>query len=181
MIKNINLSILALLLFTSCNSDSSFTINSSQAGPITTTTTVSELETIFTNDSLVDYNSAIQIKNRVTGITVYEKGGEKLMRILAKEASPQSTIKNIKFFDKRYKTDKGIGLASTFKELSTTYTIKRIDNLLDVIVLFVEESDAYFTIDKKHLASELMFNTRDKVEITQIPDNTPLKYFMIEW
>lgn len=174
-------SLLVLLLLVSCNSDSSFTINTTQIGPITKTTTVSELETLFAKDSLVDYDSAKQIKDRVTGITVYEKGGKKLMRILPEEGNPQSTIKNVKLFDERYKTDKGIGLASTFKDLNAAYTIKRIDNLLDVIVLFVAGSDAYFTIDKKHLASELMFNTRDKIEVTQIPDNTPLKYFMVEW
>ena len=181
MIKKVIIPFLFLLLITSCSKDNRFTISQDQVGPITKTTTVSELETLFANDSLVDYDTANQIKNNVTGITVFEKGGAKLMRILPKEGDPSSTIQNVKLFDGRYQTEKGIGLSSTFKDINAAYTIKRIDNLIDVIVVFVNESDAYFTIDKKHLASDLMFNTSSKIEKTQIPDATPLKYFMVEW
>jgi len=181
MMKNTCLGLIVAILLLSCTKESPFMISTNQIGPITKTSLVSDLEILFANDSLVDFDTANQTKNKVTGITVYEKGGKKLMRIIPEEGNPQSTIKNVKLFDDRYKTDKGIGLASTFKELYDRYSIKRIDNLLDVIVIFVKESDAYFTIDKKHLASELMFNTRDKVEVTQIPDDTPLKYFMVEW
>lgn len=181
MIKKVIIPFLFLLLITSCSKDNRFTISQDQVGPITKTTTVSELETLFANDSLVDYDTANQIKNNVTGITVFEKGGTKLMRILPKEGDPSSTIQNVKLFDGRYQTEKGIGLNSTFKDINAAYTIKRIDNLIDVIVVFVNESDAYFTIDKKHLASDLMFNTSSKIEKTQIPDATPLKYFMVEW
>ncbi len=179
--KNISFSILVMLLIVSCNIDNSFLIKNSQIGPISKTTTVSELEALFINDSLVNYKVANQIDRAVTGITIYEKGGKKLMLILPVKGGSGSTIKSVKIFDERYKTDKGIGLSSTFKDLSTKYTIKRIENLIDLVVIFVNESDAYFTIDKKYLAGELMFNTRDKIEKTQIPDNTPLKYFMVEW
>lgn len=181
MIKKIISPLLTILLLVSCGKDTSFTISKDAIGPITKTTTISELETLFANDSLVDFEKANQTSSKVTGITVYEKGGEKLMRILPEEANSQSRIKYVKLFDKRYQTDKGIGLASTFKDINSKYTIKRIDNLIDVIVIFINESDAYFTIDKKHLASDLMFNTSARIETTQIPDDTPIKYFMVEW
>lgn len=181
MIKKIAILAVGAFVILSCKEDNRFTIGENNIGPITRTTTVSELEALFENDSLVDYELASQIKEKVTGISVYEKGGKRLMRILPEKSSPESTIKSVKIYDKRYTTEKGIGLASTFQDLSTKYTIKRIDNLIDVIVVFVQESDAYFTIDKKHLASDLMFNTTTKVEQTQIPDNTPIKYFMVAW
>lgn len=181
MIKKIAFLALVALALVSCKEDNKFSIGENNIGPITRTTTVGELEALFKNDSLVDYELAAQIKEKVTGISVYEKGGKRLMRILPKESSPTSTIKSVKIYDKRYTTEKGIGLGSTFLDLSTKYTIKRIDNLIDVIVVFVQESDAYFTIDKKHLASDLMYNTSVKVEQTQIPDNTPIKFFMIAW
>lgn len=181
MIKKIIFTALIALLSLSCKEDNRFSVGKNNIGPITKTTTVSELEVLFENDSLVNYELASQIKEKVTGISVYEKGGKRLMRILPEESSPDSKIKSVKIYDKRYTTEKGIGLGSTFQDLSTKYTIKRIDNLIDVIVVFVEESDAYFTIDKKHLASVLMYNTSVKVEQTQIPDNTPIKFFMVAW
>jgi len=181
MIKKIILPALICILVTSCGQENRFAISATTIGPISQTTTVHELESLFASDSLVDYEAATQIKENASGITLYEKGGKKLMRILPKEGNPESTIKNVKLFDERYTTEKGIGLSSSFKDINNAYTIKRIDNLIDVIVIFVEESDAYFTIDKKHLASDLMFNTRSKIEKTQIPDDTPLKYFMVEW
>jgi len=179
--KKLSILVIVALLAISCNSDTPFLINDSQIGPILKTTTVGELETLFINDSVINKNSSNPIKKAKTSITVFEKGGKKLMSILPTEAGSESAIKNVKIYDERYKTDRGIGLSSTFKDLSSKYTIKRIDNLIDVVVVFVEESNAYFTIDKKHLAGELMFNTRAKIEKTQIPDNTPIKYFMIEW
>ncbi len=181
MIKKFITLLLIVFTIVACSEDNRFSITQDQIGPITKTTTVSELETLFANDSLVDYDTANQIKPNVTSITVFEKGGKKLMRILPQEGDPSSTVQNVKIFDARYKTEKGIGLSSTFKDINNAYTIKKIENLIDVIVIFVNESDAYFTIDKKHLASDLMFNTTAKIEKTQIPDNTPLKYFMVEW
>lgn len=173
--------IAVMLLTISCKQENKFSVTENAIGPITRTTMVSELELLFENDSLVDFEAASQIKEKATGISVYEKGGKRLMRILPENGGPKSTIKHVKIYDKRFTTEKGIGLGSTFQDISTKYTIKRIENLIDVIVVFVQESDAYFTIDKKHLASDLMFNTSVKVEQTQIPDNTPIKFFMVEW
>lgn len=181
MIKNIIPALLAVLLIVSCSADTSFSISQTQVGPITKTTTVGELETLFAKDSIEDYNTRSQYKNTASGITIFEKGGKKLMRVLPKDKEDKSLIENIQIFDNRYQTEKGISLNSTFKDINQAYTIKRIDNLLNAIVIFVNESDAYFTIDKKHLASDLMFDTRAKIDKTQIPDDTPLKYFMIGW
>lgn len=181
MIQKIIIPLVLFILVVSCKQDNRFAVTKDRVGPISQTTTVRELATLFANDSLVNYEAATQIKENPSGITVYEKGRKKLMRLLPKEGNPESTIKNFKLFDDRYKTEKGIGLNSTFKDINGAYTIKRIENLIDVIVIFVDESEAYFTIDKKHLASDLMFNTRTTIEKTQIPDDTPLKYFMIEW
>lgn len=181
MFKKIIFIAVVTLLVLSCTQENKFTITQNSIGPITKTTTVSELELLFKNDSLVNFEAASQIKEKATGISVYEKGGGRLMRILPEEGRPESTIKSVKIYDERFTTEKGIGLTSTFKDINTKYTIKRIENLLDVVVIFVEGSNAYFTIDKKHLASDLMFNTSVTVEQTQIPDNTPIKFFMVAW
>ncbi len=181
MKNNLFYVLLLLLLLTSCSKDTTFTISQDAVGTISKETKMSELEALFPNDSLADYNTSSQYKNLASGVSIYEKGGNKLLRIIPKEKDENSLIENIQFFDKRYTTEKGISLESTFKDIKNAYTIKRIDNLLDMVVVFVNESDAYFTIDKKHLPSDLMFNTSSKVEQTQIPEDTPLKYLKVGW
>jgi len=173
--------LILLLSLASCGKDTTFTISQDAVGAISKETKMSELEALFPNDSLADYNTSSQYKNLASGVSIYEKGGNKLLRIIPKEKDENSLIQNIQFFDKRYTTEKGIHLESTFNDIKNAYTIKRIDNLLDMVVVFVNESDAYFTIDKKHLPSDLMFNTSSKVEQTQIPDNAPLKYLKVGW
>ena len=45
----------------------------------------------------------------------------------------------------------------------------------------LKETDVYLTIDKKSLPEELRYNMDLEVEASQIPDNAPIKYFMIGW
>lgn len=172
---------LATICLASCAKDTTFTISKEQVGPLTKETKMSDLEALFENDSLADYNTSSQYKNQASGISVYEKGGNKLLRIIPKESGDESIIENVQIFDPRYNTEKGISLESKFSDIKGAYSIKRIDNLLDMVVIFVNESDAYFTIDKKHLPADLMFNTSSKVEQTQIPDDAPIKYLKIGW
>ena len=181
MKTNIFYLLVVLLSFISCNQEKPFGISQDTVGLITKETKMNDLKNIFPNDSLVDYNKTSQYKNMASGVTLYEKGGAKLLRILPKSNDEESLIENIQIFDKRYQTANGISLESSFKDIQGAYSIKRIENLLDMVVIFVNESDAYFTIDKKHLPADLMFNTSSKVEQTQIPDDAPLKYLKVGW
>ena len=48
-------------------------------------------------------------------------------------------------------------------------------------MIFVDEINAFFTIDKKQLPGELRFDTSAKIEAIHIPDEATIKYFMIGW
>ena len=169
MKKILALVALSTLLITSCSGDQQFTASDTQIGPFTTTNTLAEAEKIFSNDSIV---------NRGSSIEVFEKGGAPLFIINSKEKDLGGIIHVL---DPRYTTPEGINSASTFGDIKKAYTIKRIDNLLTTAVIFVEDSKAYFTIDKKHLPAELRFDLTKDIEVLQIPDTTPIKYFMLAW
>lgn len=181
MKNNIFYLLVLVISLISCNQEKPFSISQDAVGLLTKETKMSELKTLFPNDSLADYNTSSQYKNLASGVTLYEKGGNKLLRIIPKSNEEESLIENIQIFDERFQTSKGISLQSTFKDIQDAYSIKRIENLIDMVVIFVNDSDAYFTIDKKHLPAELMFNTSSKVEQTQIPDEAPLKYLKVGW
>ncbi len=176
----IALSILGLIA-SSCSNSGNFAITNEGVGPLTKTTKVSELKTTFANDSLVDANGSTELKAPVQYISVFEKGGKKLLELEPTTGESDATINYIRLYDERYTTEGGVTVKSTFKDILDGHEIKRIENLISTIVVLVEDSDVYFTIDKKHLPSELMFDTTTKVELTQIPDDAPIKYIQISW
>ncbi|WP_298325365.1 hypothetical protein [uncultured Dokdonia sp.] len=176
----ITLSLLGLVV-ASCSNSGNFSISSETVGPLTKTTKVSELKTAFANDSLVDATGATDFKTPQGYVTVFEKGGKKLLELGPSSNESDATINYIRVYDERFKTTEGVTTKSTFKDIQDGYKIKRIDNLISTIVVLIEDNDIFFTIDKKHLPSELMFDTQSKVELSQIPDDAPIKYVQISW
>lgn len=182
MIRKYFLLIVSVGLFVACTETDPYAITSDGVGPLTKTTQLRDLEKVFENDSVVNTERRSKFKGVGSPINVFEKSsGKKLLSIMPSNSSDTSNIENIQIFDDRYKTEEGISLKSTFKEISESYTIKRIDNLIGAAVVFVNESDTYFTIDKKLLPPDLMFDAEKKIEANQIPDDTPIKYFMVGW
>ncbi|WP_051907777.1 hypothetical protein [Flavimarina sp. Hel_I_48] len=179
--KTLAASFMLSILLISCKGDDPFTITPTSVGPLTQKTQVSEVSTLFANDSIIDKNSTENRQNDSGIITIYEKGGEKLLSLITATKADTATIKTIQIFDSRYKTEKGISTLSTFKELQDAYTINKVESLLSTIIVFVDEINAYFTIDKKELSGELQFGPGTKVEPAQIPDKAKIKYFMLGW
>ena len=97
-----------------------------------------------------------------------------------KDGNPK-TIKTVQVFDERYTTEEGINLNSTYKDITEAYEISRIETLISSIVIFVDDINAYFTIDRDELPGELRFNMDAKVTGAEIPNDAKIKYFMIGW
>lgn len=181
MIKKIVILVILSIALLGCSGETAFTIGKDHVGPITRTTSFADLKTLFENDSLVTETGSQEISSAKGDLILYEKGGKKLLQLSPTTAEGDKKVKFIQIFDKRYTTAQGINLGSTFKDIQDAYTLRRIENLIATIVIFVNEGDEYFTIDKKHLPANLMFDTDTKIEATQIPDDTPIKYLMIGW
>lgn len=163
------------LCITSCTKeDTTFLVTNEAVGPVTKATKTSELKALFIGpkDSL--------IKTESNNYVLFEKGGNKLMKLSAKKED-KDIIDHIQFFDDRYTTQNGISLKSTFKDIEAAYTVKKINNMIDFIIISVEESEVYFIIDKKHLSSEVRFSTSSRLEPLQVPGDAPIKHFMFAW
>lgn len=183
MKKTIIIGAVAALLFVQCGKDSDpFTINKGSIGNLTRDIKIKQIDSIFANDSIVKINSSPNALETQGEVEIYEKGGNKLLILSPdNESDPNSNITNIQVFDARYKTDKGLNAASTFKDVKANYTVSNIQTTINAIVVFLKDTDIYLTIDKKNLPEELRYDPNVKVEANQIPDNAPLKYFMIGW
>lgn len=171
------------LIFISCNKEQNpFEIGKQHIGFLTDSTQVKDLKTIYSNDSIVKFISGDEFIGSKNNISIFEKGGKKLLILTPKQAlDSTSVIESIQIIDPRYKTAKNISTQSTFKELSSAYKVSKISNLINSVLIRVNELDASFAIDKKELPANLRFDMNLNIEDTHIPDEAKFKYFFINW
>lgn len=158
-----------------------FLISSANVGKLSKDTHVSELDSVFKEDSLVkiENNTKFALGGKLY-YEVYEKGGKQLLSITpsAQEGSMEA-IQNVQVYDDRFTTDKGISLKSTFGDIKNKYKIKSIITTLRNIVVTLADSDIYFTISKEELPEDLRYGSQ-KIESVQIPEEARIKYMMID-
>ncbi|MGB1309198.1 MAG: hypothetical protein ACPG6B_09825 [Oceanihabitans sp.] len=169
--------------FVSCKKEvDPFLISKQNIGLLTDSTQIKDLKTIFKNDSIVKHIGGDEFLGTVNDIEIYDKTGNPLLVLTPKQAlDSTATIATIKVIDSRFKTSKGLNSSSTFGSIKNNYTISNIQNTLRNVVIFTNEINGFFTIDKKELPAELRIDLTKKIEAIQIPDNAKIKYFMIGW
>lgn len=188
MLKNQKINLYYLFFITvfviSCAKDTKqdlFEISSKKIGSLTPDIKISQLDSIYKNDSIVRNNMNSSLLNNNSTIEIYEKGGEKLLILEPADTKPDPTIAYIQVIDPRYHTKSGISNTSIYKDIKEKYNISKINNLLSTVVIFVDSIQATFTIDKKELPAALRAGTSAKIEASQIPDTAKIKHFMISW
>jgi len=183
MRKSIYCSFILLFFLIGCKKEPNpFLVDKQHVGFLTDSTQVKDLELVFPNDSIVKFIKGDEFSGQNNDIEIFEKGGKKLL-ILDPSQVLDSTavIESVQIVDPRYKTAKNISLLSTFKDINDNYKISRISNLLSSVVVFIDEINASFTIDKKELPPNLRFDMSLKIEKIQIPDKAKIKYFFVYW
>lgn len=165
---------------TSCSNEDPFRVSADQVGPLTKSTKADAIKALFEKDSVVDQNASGMVTASST-FNVFEKKGKELLKITTTTAKDTATIQTVQILDPRYKTDKDININSTFKDIKDAYTISKIETLLTSVVVFVDDINAYFVIDKSELPGNLRFDRDRKIEKAQIPNGAKIKYFMIGW
>ncbi|MEM1338353.1 MAG: hypothetical protein AAF634_16235 [Bacteroidota bacterium] len=169
-----------LLLFIGCGEkDTTFLITEESVGKLDKISLVRDLELIYANDSIVKDTLISRISAGVQKVKIFEKGGKHLLTLTpSKDSIP--TVENIQVLDERFVSEAGIGLSSTFGDIHKKYTIKKIVTALNNVVIFVNETSMYFTIDKDQLPENLRYSMAT-VETVQIPEEAKIKYLMIGW
>ena len=66
-------------------------------------------------------------------------------------------------------------------EIDKKHQINGIQNTINNLIVYVDNIDAYFIIDKKNLPLELRLGTENKIEKINIPTDSKIKRFMIGW
>ena len=184
-IKGTILLVFISFVFINCSNNKQFLVKKGSVGKLTKSTKIKALDKIFKNDSIVKNLSEGDLSNEQNFFRqdndeyiIYSKEGKKLLEITPVEQHDStSTIKSIQIFDTKYITEKGVSLASTFKDVHNNYQINRVESTLTSATLFVDELNATISIDKKELG--LSGFSDKKVSIDQIPDFAKIKYFIV--
>mgnify|MGYP002629534123 CR=1 FL=1 len=185
ILKRIIFIVLVSFLFIQCARENQYLIEKGKVGYLTKETTIRELNSIFEKDSIVSnlVLNNLKSEDRLYSLDddeyeIFSSKGDKLLEIApANQNDSLSKIKSIQIFDKNYKTDKGISLQSTFKDINEHYIVNKVETTLTSATLFIDELNATISIDKKDLGINSF--SREEVTIDQIPDIAKIKYFTI--
>lgn len=179
--KNIFALVLVAIIFIQCEkADKEFLITKDSVGLVTRTTKVSDLETLYVKDSVVLDTNVSKLTSKQEKIQVFKSGGVHLLT-LTPNTDSIPTIENIRIYDPRFMSEKGVGLESTFKDIKDNYTIDKIVTSMNNVVIFLSDSDMYITIDKEELPESLRYASAGNIEAVQIPDVAKIKYIMVGW
>ena len=175
--------IACIVVIISCTKESNpYLITKTNVGMLTDSTQVKDLALVFHNDSIAKFNRTDEFIGNINDIDVYDTEGKLLLVLTpAVLADSTSTIKMVRVEDARYETSKGISTISTFKELNDNYKINKVLNTISNVILTVDELNAYFTIDKSELPSNMRTNIDMKIDLVQIPDGAKIKNFTLHW
>ena len=183
MLKKIIVIISVTLLFIECKEEiNPFLISNDSVGTLTRGMTIKEIDSTFAKDSIVKLYAQNEELPTQGEVEIYEKNGTKLVSISpVTNNDPDALISNFQFFDPRYKTDKGLNLSSTFKDIKANYKILNIETTISTVVIFLEDNDLFINIDKNELPENFRYNPNLVIDITNIPDEAKIKYFMLSW
>lgn len=163
------------LVFIQCNSDKNLLIAKNNLGDINKNTTIAELEKMFENDSIIKLPEDATIFYKYK---VYNKNGKQIITVKFEVKNDSiKSVENIKIFDKRYKTEKGIGTLSTFKDILDNYSINKIEPSFNSAIVFVDEINATIALDKKDLKIDEF--DMSKISKDQIPDMAKIQYITL--
>lgn len=183
MIKKLSLLSLAGIMLVACGRDSDpYLIDENRVGPLTREIKLNQLDSIFSNDSIVRNTSGNRFLNATSDIEIFDRDGSPLLILEpVQQFDSTSTVGYIQVLDPRFETAKGLSVNSTFGDVVEKYPISRIENTISSAVVFIDELNLYLTIDKKELPASLRFDTDSQITASQIPDDAKIKYFMISW
>lgn len=176
------ISICTFLFFLNCKKevDTTYLITKTSIGKLDKSSLARDLEVIYDQDSIVKDTAKLVVGFGAKKIDIFETGGSHLLT-LTPNTDSIATIQNVRIQDIRFKTEKGIGLNSTFKDIKDNYELGKLLTSMNNVVVFIKNSDLYFTIDKKELPANLRYTSNVNIEEVQIPDNAKIKYMMLGW
>lgn len=174
--------ILIIVLIYGCN-DRDYTISKGKVGKINSEIIVKQLDSIFILDSIVRrIGEGDYMFSGDDNYLIFDTQRNHLLTLTPRQQhNANETIETIEIISEKFSTKNGLTVNSNFEDLQKTHNISAIQNTINNIIVFVDEIDAYFIIDKNNLPIDLRLGTENKIKEINIPPNSKIKKFMIGW
>ena len=172
----------ALLLIASCQTkNNDFVVKNKQVGKLTDTTTVALMKRLYQNDSIVKKTHGETAFEPYDEYAIIDKKTKEILMLVVpqKVNDEQSLLKHIEIKSTQFKTEKGIGLSSSFGDFKKQHKVGHIDETFKYIVVFIDDLNATINIPKDVLPLNAQHNSRIKIDETLIPDSAQIKDFIV--
>ena len=183
MKKTLFIAVIALFMIQCGKKADPFLIDIAKIGVLEKHHTVKQIDSIFANDSIVKRvagDEFVSLSN--DDLELYEKGGKHLLSLTPSEAlDDNATITIVTIRDDRFKTAKGVGVNSTFKDFTTHYEVAKIERFLNNIIVEFKNQEFYVTIDIDQLPSQYEYDLSAKIEEASIPGTAKIKTLRLDW
>lgn len=164
-------------------SQNEYNIDKGKVGKLVKENLVKQLDSIYQNDSIVrrigegDYMFSGDDK-----YLIFDINKNHLLTITPRnQHDNDETIETIEIVSDLYKTNKGVSTKSNFEMIEKNHKINSIQNTINNLIIYVDDIDAYFIIDKQNLPIELRLGTEKIIKTINIPPDSKIKRFMIGW
>ena len=165
----------ASVILVKCGKENDYLISKGRLGDIQKDTDFNDLDRMFSNDSVEKFTGDSDLLKEYR---VFDAEGQPMLVFVPKtENDSIKGIELVKIFSNAYKTEKGIGTASSFKDVADNYTIDKIEPSFSAAILFVDELDATISLDKQDL--NLGEFDMSPIRQDQIPDLARIKYITL--
>ena len=172
-----------LLIFIVGCSSNEYKIEKGKIGKLNKEIIVQQLDSIYKNDSIVrrigegDYMFSGDDK-----YLIFSTNKNHLLTLTPKNQHDNNeTIETIEIVSNLFTTNKGVNIESTFRMIEKNHKINSIQNTINNLIIYVDEIDAYFIIDKQNLPIDLRLGTDQIIKSINIPPESKIKRFMIGW
>ncbi|MDR1757278.1 MAG: mechanosensitive ion channel family protein [Culturomica sp.] len=159
-----------------------FLISDKQVGVITKGMSIRDLYGILPAKNIKKIKTKADVAADADD-TYYIYGNDKKLLFIintARENDLRSGINRIDVKDKRFVTEKGVGLASSVGEIRKAYDPIDFIPTANEIVLFIPEIDANFEISKNSLPGTV-WNDSTGVVDNNVPDSTAITALTVFW
>ena len=113
---------------------------------------------------------------------IYDGLGNHLLTITPYgKADLTREINRVLVLDDRFRTGSNIGLGSNYKDIKKAYPNLNASPDMDVVVLALDELNAWISINKKLLPSDWWDNENKQVLLNKIPLDANTNIFVIWW
>ena len=175
--------LITLTIISAGCSTNEYKIEKGKVGKLNKEIKVQQLDSIFRNDSIVkrigegDYMFSGDDK-----YLIFDTNKNHLLTITPRNQHDKSeTIETIEIVSDLYKTNKGVNTKSNFEMIEKNHNINSIQNTINNLIIYVDDIDAYFIIDKQNLPIDLRLGTEKTIKTINIPTDSKIKRSMIGW